>query len=84
MLTNSGMQVTSEILDPADGYAETVVTNPAQPDRGTVRLGVGGALWWDFQLRDPSAAVDGLALPEIVAAIAQELSHLQSDHRRAA
>src|SRR5712691_3490394 len=73
LLTNSGMQVTSEVLDPADGYAEAVVTNPAQPDRGTVRLGVGGALWWDFQLSNRSAAVHGLALSEIVATIAREL-----------
>jgi hypothetical protein len=84
LLTNSGMQVTSEVLDSADGSVEIVVTNPARPDRGTVRLATGGGVWWDFELSDTSGAVDGLALPEIAATIARELSRLQGDRRRAA
>jgi hypothetical protein len=79
LLSELGMQMTSEILDAADRYAETTVTNPAQVLRGTVQLARGGAVWWDCQLSDPSASVDGVDLSEIVATISRVLGRLQSD-----
>jgi hypothetical protein len=84
LLTGSGMQVTSAVLDSADGFAEITVTNPARPCRGTVRLATGGAVWWEFQLRGRSAVAEGIDLPEIVATIARVLSRLQGDRRCAA
>lgn len=84
LLANSGMQVTSDVLDPAEGFVEMAVINPARSCRGTVRLATGGAVWWEFQLGDPSAAVDVIDLPEVVTTIARELNRLQGDCRRAA
>jgi hypothetical protein len=51
------MQVTSKVLDSADGFVEVAATNPVRADRGAVRLATRGGVWWGFLQSDPSAAV---------------------------
>ncbi len=78
LLSELGMRVTSEVMDPAHDYAETRVTNPAQPGRGAVCLADGGATWWDCKLSDSSTGAEGVDLSEIVATIARVLHRLQA------
>ena len=74
-LREQGLQVGMTILDPDDFCevdAEVCITNPAMPGRGVVRVNDEGMVRWDCRLTQ-SADDDGLALDELVRAIADAL-----------
>ena len=78
-LADQGMQVRLDVLDEDEQlfevYAEITITNPASPDRGTIRIADDGPLWWRCRIRDPEDPDSGgLDLDEITGAIARALT----------
>jgi hypothetical protein len=78
-LADQGMLVSLHVLDTDrlffDVYAEIAVTNPAQRDRGTIRVSDDGAIWWQCRiLQDQESCIHGLELGEIADTIARALT----------
>ncbi len=82
-LAARGMRVT---LDPegtderfrdAGADAEIVVTNPAEPERGTIGVDDDGALWWACRAYVPAQRLSGLGLDEVAATVARALAWKQ-------
>jgi hypothetical protein len=73
-----GMHVTLAVLDQDDTsfdvYTEITVTNPAQPDRGTVSVADDGGIWWRCRLRDQPHSAAGLDITDITSTIARALT----------
>ena len=73
-----GMQVRLNLLDMDDllfeVYAEIAITNPALPDRGTVRVADDGLICWHCQIRHPGHPDDGLDIGDITTALARTLT----------
>lgn len=74
-LTSRGMTATSRTLvdDPVNltTFGQTIIANPAQPDRGTVCITNDGQLLWNVSTPDHPAG--GLPLPAIGTAITRAL-----------
>ncbi len=59
-------------------HDEVDITNPAQPQRGTVQVANDGTLWWNCQLRNQPSSEDGLDPAEIADSIARALKNSQT------
>jgi hypothetical protein len=77
-LARQGMQVRLNLLDTDEQlfeiYSEIAVTNPARPDRGTIRLADGGLIRWRGQLSNPADPESGLALSELTGTLTRVLT----------
>jgi transcriptional regulator with XRE-family HTH domain len=75
---DQGMQVCQNVLDKDaqlfEVYAEIPVTNPARPDRGTVRIADDGLICWHCQVHHPGHPENGLEIGEITTTLAQALT----------
>jgi hypothetical protein len=56
-------------------FDQVTITNPAQPQRGTVYVTDDVALWWRCQVRRQPDGAHGLDLDEITATIARALAN---------
>ena len=80
-LTESGMDVAT-IQQNADQqsfgtFAEIVITNPARPGRGTVRVADHGATCWEIQVREAAGCPGGLSISEVAITIGKALARTQ-------
>jgi serine/threonine-protein kinase RsbW len=60
-----------------EAYAEISIGNPAEPDRGTVRVADHGAISWACQVREAAGCSGGLGTNDIATTIARALSRTQ-------
>jgi hypothetical protein len=80
-LTESGMRV-AWVQPDADQqffgtFAEIIVTNQAEPGRGTVRVADHGAICWEIQVRDAAGCSGGLSISGVAITIGKALARTQ-------
>ncbi len=77
-----GLDAAFGSLDPDNAYFkihdEVAIINPAQPNRGTVRVTDDGALWWNCQFRDQPHSEDGLDLAGITGSVLRAITSSQT------
>lgn len=82
-LADQGLSVSVHMLDIDqyffDIYAEIHLINPAKPERGSVNLSDDGGMWWSCRPLGIGDGTEGLALPEVAAAITKGL--IRAGHR---
>jgi hypothetical protein len=80
-----GLSASVEVvyIDPAffEVWSEVEVTNPAQPERGRVRVSDEPALRWQCHIADPAGSVSGVSLTDITETIAAALTGWAGDRR---
>lgn len=74
MLAACGMAVGLVDIRYDEVCTEAIVTNPAEPARGHVRISDGGTIRWECSPARPGSAAGGLAPPGIAQAIATALA----------
>ena len=76
--TAYNLRVAFDSLDPVNAHLkvhdEITVTNPAQPDRGTVRITNDGAICWRCRVRNQPHGAEGLYLSQITNTITRALT----------